>query len=193
MNRRVFLAGTTATLGTALAGCTALGDERSLGQPSEELDANGREKHLVFERNGKSVVTITLQQRTAAQNLPGRFGLRIVISHSENTNINKFSFELRAPPTSLEPPAEIYLKQPDGGPWPPIDFQSTENEWTRIAVDDLGDLGRGTLGLETIVAPLGNSVEAVGVRPDVTLGTTGLLSGGPLRAETQTEFEPVVE
>ncbi|MEF8786313.1 MAG: hypothetical protein V5A45_10305 [Haloarculaceae archaeon] len=193
MNRRALLAGTTATLGTALAGCTALGGERSLGQPREELDANGREKHLVFERNGKSVVTITLQQRTAAQNLPGRFGLRVVISHSENTNINKFSFELRAPPTSVEPPAEIYLKQPDGGPWPPIDFQRTENEWTRIAVDDLGDLGRGTLGLETIVAPLGDSVEAVGVRPDLTLGTTGLLSGGPLRAETQTEFEPVVE
>jgi len=193
MNRRTFVAGTTATLATTLAGCTTLGGEQSLGQPREELDAGGREKHLIFERNGESVVTITLQQRTAAQDLPGRFGLRIVISHSEKTNINEFSLELRAPPTSLEPPAEIYLKQPDGGPWPPIEFQSTDNEWTRIAVDDLGDLGRGTLGLETIVAPLGDSVDAVGVRPDLTLGTTGLLSGGPLRAETQTEFEPVVE
>lgn len=192
MDRRTFVGTTAATMGTALAGCSAPGGERSLGTPREETERDGEEKHLVFERGGDEVLTITLQQRALTLAPSGRYGLRVTMSHSEATRLKRFQFDFKSPPAGAGVPSDIYLKQPDGGPWPDIDFRRVEGQWTRIGVEELGDLGAGTLGFEIIVAPLDEGGEALAVRPDVLLGTTGLLSGGPLRAETTTEFQPML-
>jgi hypothetical protein len=193
MDRRTFVGATAATVGTALSGCSAPGSERSLGTPRVETERDGEEKHLVFERGGDEVLTITLQQRALTLAPSGRYGLRVTMSHSEDTRLQRFQFDFKSPPTTPGVPADIYLKQPDGGPWPDIDFGRVENQWTRIGVEELDDLGAGTLGFEIIVAPLDEGGDSLGVRPDVLLATTGLLSGGPLRAETQTEFTPVLD
>lgn len=192
MQRRTFLTGSALAAGTALAGCSAPGQSQSLGQPREEADGP-RERHLIFERDGESVVTLTLQQRQDPSPPLNRFQLRFVVSHTDDTRIQALQFDLRSPLDPAAVPADVYLKQPDGGPWPALEFRSVENNWTRIAVDGLDDLGRGTLGLEVIVAPRGESPETVGIRSELELGTTGPLSGGPFRAEAGTEFDPVVD
>ena len=193
MDRRTFVGATAATVGTALAGCSAPGSERSLGTPREETERDGEEKHLVFERGGDEVLTITIQQRALTLAPSGRYGLRVTMSHSEDTRLKRFQFDFRSPPDTLGAPADIYLKQPDGGPWPNIDFGRVDGQRTRIGVEGLDDLGAGTLGFEIIVAPLDEGSHPVAIRSDVTLATDGLLSGGPLRAETQTEFTPVLD
>jgi len=192
MRRRAFLTGVTLGATTTIAGCSAPGQSRSLGQPREESDGD-RERHLVFERDGDAVVTLTLQQRFDPSPPLNRFQLRFVISHSEQTKVRSLRLDLRSPPSLSEVPADVFLKKPDGSPWPDLEFRSVENNWTRIAAEGLGDLGRGTLGLDVVVAPRGEQPEPVGIRSELTLGTTGLLSGGPLRAETQTEFDPVTD
>ena len=193
MDRRTFVGAAAATAGAALAGCSAPGSGRSLGSPDVETDADGTETHLSFEDGGDDVLTVTYQQRALALGSTGRYGLRVTLSHTENTRLKRFQFDFKSPPDTLGVPADIFLKQPDGGPWPDIDFGRVEGQWTRVGVEGLGDLGEGTLGFEVIVAPLDEGGNPVAVRSEVTLATTGLLSGGPLRAHHRTEFQPVLE
>jgi hypothetical protein len=193
MNRRTFVGTTAATVGTALAGCSAPGDSRSLGSPDVETEADGEEVHLSFNRGGDEVLTITVRQRGLTLAPSGRYGLKLTLSHTEDTRLERFQFDFKSPPDTLGAPANIFLKQPDGGPWPDIDFGRVEGQWTRVGVEGLGDLGEGTLGFEVIVAPLDEGGDPVAIRSDVTLATAGLLSGGPLRAQHQTEFTPVLD
>ncbi|WP_340098212.1 hypothetical protein [Salinibaculum salinum] len=193
MDRRTFVVGSVAAANAALAGCSSPGEARSLGTPRVETDAEGTESHLVFERSGNGVLTITYRQRALSAAPSGRYGLRVTISHSEDTRLERFRFDFKSPPDTLGVPADIFLKQPDGGPWPDIDFGRVEGQWTRVAVEGLGDLGDGTLGFEIIVAPLDDGGHPVAIRSNVTLVTEGLLSGGPLQGETQTEFQPVLD
>lgn len=193
MDRRTFVGATAAAVGAGLAGCSSPGDGRSLGTPLVETDAEGTETHLVYEHGGEEVLTITYQQRARSVRPSGRYGLRITMSHTEDTRLKGFQFDFKSPPDTLGVPADIFLKQPGGGPWPDIDFGRVEGQWTRVGVDGLAELGEGTLGFEIIVAPLDDGGHPVAIRSDVELGTSGFLSGGPLRAETQTEFDPVLE
>lgn len=192
MNRRTFVGATTATVGAALAGCSTPGGERTLGSPQVETKADGEEVDLSFERGSEDVLTVTIRQRALTLAPSGRYGLKLTLSHSENTRLKRFRFDFKSPPGTLGVPADIFLKQPDGGPWPAIDFGRVEGQWTRVGVEGLGDLGEGRLGFEVIVAPLDEGGEPVAIRQDVTLATTGLLSGGSLRAEHRTEFTPVL-
>lgn len=193
MDRRTFLATSAATVGVVTAGCSSVlgGDPVTLSAPESGSNDEGREKYLTYRHEGDRIVTLGFDQRDHLDSLTDRFGFHISVSHSDDTKIESFQFDLRAPRTSIDPPADIYLKSPAGGLWPDLTYEDIENRWTRIALPDTNELGEGTLNLETIVDPNSVPAENVGIRVDMTLSTTG--SGNTrYRLVAGTSFYPVV-
>ena len=200
MKRRAFLATGTVGLTVGTAGCSRLlGGTTTLGRPEERLDDDGREKHLVFREGGDRIAVISLDQRTHPESSTDSFGLRLYVAHGYGgdeadgpaTTVDSFRFDLRAPPASVKPPARVFLASPEGGPWPDLTFETVEDNWTRIALEDVGELGEGTIGLTTIVDPLAVAAEEVGVRAAVTLSEGGI-GATTYRAEANTRFEPIL-
>jgi len=191
MNRRTFLTTGLAGAGLATAGCSSLlGSTVTLPLDDTGVDDDGREKHLIFREGEQRIAAVSLDQRDVQRSPTDSFGFRISASH-DDTKIESFRFDLRAPQTSVDPPAEIYLASPAGGLWPDITFEDVENRWTRIALDDTGELGEGTLNLDTIIDPGTVPATEVGVRVEMELSSTE--SRKTYTIDTQTQFEPVVE
>lgn len=183
MDRRRFLATTAAGAVAAAAGCvgTGFGPTR-IGGPTEWLDDDGREKHLQFDIDDERLAVLTLDQMTRPATPTDPFRLRLHVAHRSDderldrpTTIERFRFDLRAPPASVGPPAEIYLNAPGGPSFPDLVFRRTADSWTRIEATDTGAIGDGTLTLETIVQPIGEFPAEIGLRAEVQLSTGGML------------------
>lgn len=194
MHRRSFLATGTAGVATALASCSGVfGGQVNLTNPETELQDGGREKYLVYSHDGERIVTVGFSQRTVPDSLTDQFGFRITVSHSDETKIESFRFDLRAPQSSVDPPADIYLESPAGGLWPDITYREVEDRWTRIALADTEELGEGTMTLETIVDPHSAPAAEVGLRVDLNLSTSGSPPNRTYRVSTSTTFEPITD
>lgn len=194
MDRRRVLAASVTGIGVALTGCSGLVRETiTLTDPETELQDDGREKYLTYRHDDDRIVTIGLDQRTVPASLTDQFGFRISVSHSDETKIESFQVDLRVPRSSVDPPADIYFESPSGGLWPTITFQEVENRWTHIALTDTGELGSGTITLETIIDPHSVPAEEVGIRVELELSTSGSPPNRTYGVDTSTEFEPIIE
>jgi hypothetical protein len=191
MDRRTFLASGLGGLGVATAGCSSiLGSTVTLSDPETGEQDEGTERYLTYRDDGDRIVTLGFDQRDVRDSLKDRFGFRITVSHSDDTKIESVQFDLRAPSTSIDPPAEIYLQAPGGGLWPDLTYKVVEDSWTRIALEDTGELGEGTMNLETIVSPGSLPAEDIGIRADLKLSDTGG-AGRTYQIDTRTDFKPV--
>jgi len=192
MHRRTFIASSMAVAGaTATAGCNA-GGATSLHIDEEQVDDDGEQKVLSYRANDTRQAQISIRQDWKLDSLMDRFGLRLTVTHRDGLSIDRLYFRLRAPPMSVKPPADIFLKTPDGGPWPPVDLNTVDNLWTEIEIDDIGQLGDGTLGLELLVVPGSVPVDEIAIYPEIDLSGGGTFSTDYL-AEGSTRFEPVVD
>lgn len=185
MRRRQVLATAGAASALPLAGCSALLGPTDLGSPEVETEA--RETHVRWTR-GDGQVTLSVRQRTVPETPEDQFRLRLHVSHSQGLQIKHLRFRIHAPREPGTVPAAISVQVPEGGPWPP--FSLHREQWTTIAVEDLGELGRGSLGLELGVQPRSDPVEAVTVDAAIGLTGTGLL-GTQYRARTAEEIDVV--
>jgi hypothetical protein len=199
VNRRRFLAaagfGATATT----AGCSTVGGRTELGVDEERLDDEGSEKHLFFRDGEKRLGVVSLDQMTTQDSPTDAFRFRLHIQHGSGAGgperesvVERFRFDLRAPPASVNPPAEIYLQAPSGGLWPDFTFEEVDDLWTRIEADDTREVGSGTMTLSLFVDPLGVPADELGVRASVDLTEQGF-GGTSYRLEANTRFVPVVE
>lgn len=194
MDRRTFIAASVTGLEVAIAGCSGLLDGTvNLTNPETESQDGGRERYLTYHHDDDRIVTVGFDQRTVPASLTDQFGFRISVSHSDETKIESFQFDLRVPQSSIDPPADIYLESPSGGLWPDITFREVQNQWTRIALADTGELGEGTMTLETIVDPHSVPAEEVGIRVEMELSTSMSPPNRTYRVDTSTEFEPLIE
>lgn len=194
MDRRSLLATSGAVVGLATAGCSSLlGSTIDLTNPDRDDRPDGRETHLTYRHDGASIVTVGFVQRTVPASLDDLFGLGITLSHSGDTTLESFQFELRAPQSSVALPADIYLKSPGGSRWTDLTFETVENQWTRIGLEDTGELGEGTMNLETFVRPNTEPATDVGVRIEVALSWSGQFADTTFRVDNSTEFSPVTE
>ncbi|PSP51451.1 hypothetical protein BRC67_07575 [Halobacteriales archaeon QH_3_68_24] len=200
VNRRRFLAvaGLSATAATT-AGCSTVGGRTELGVDEERLDDEGSERHLYFRDGDERVAVLSLDQMNAQAEPTDSFRFRLHIQHGSGAGgperesvVERFRFDLRAPPASVNPPAEIYLQAPGGGRWPDFTFEEVEDLWTRIEADDTREVGSGTMTLSLLVDPVGVPADEVGVRASVDLAEQGF-GGSSYRLEATTRFEPVVE
>lgn len=196
MDRRQFLTASVVGLGTVSAGCATVGGRRTLDAASEEIDDRGMEKHLRFEDGDTEVAVLSLDQMTEQESPTDSFRFRIHVQHGtgedeRSSTVEGFRFDLRAPPASVNPPANIYLQAPGGGLWPDFTFEEVDDLWTRIEAEDTDEVGVGTMTLSMIVDPLGVPADEVGVKARIDLSEGGT-TGTDYRLETDTRFGPVV-
>lgn len=180
MNRRRFIGAAALGLTSATAGCGIVSGTTRLDSPMEESDDDGREKHLVFEDDGQRVAEFSIDQRTVPEDPIEPFMLRLHLSHrsSENeyenpTTVEGVRFHLRTTPTAESPPAAIYVQPPRSELADVLEYVETEEGWTRIALEEAGELGEGTINVGTIVAPVGDRAEQLDVRVAATLSESG--------------------
>jgi hypothetical protein len=194
MDRRKFLAAGVTGFGVAVAGCSeVLGETITLANPETEVQDGGREKYLTYHHDDDRIVTVGFDQQTIPATQTDQFEFRISVSHSDETKIESFQFDLRVPQSSIDPPADIYFESPSGGLWHDITFREVENRWTRIALADTGELGDGTMTLETIVDPHSVPAKEVGIRVETELSTSGSPPNRTYRVDNSTDFEPIIE
>lgn len=180
MNRRRFIGAAALGLSAATAGCGIASGTTRLESPTEESDDDAREKHLVFEDEGQRVAECSIDQRTVPEEPMEPFMLRLHLSHRSSeteyenpTTVEQVRFDLRTPPTAEGPPAAIYIQPPRSELADVLEYVETDDGWTRIAVEEAGNLGEGTINVETIVAPVGDRAEELDVRVDATLAESG--------------------
>ena len=197
MNRRTLLAATATGATAATAGCGFLGETDRLAAPEERSDADGRQKHLVFDAGGIRLAAISLAQRTEQDGPGDEFKLRLHLSHRSSreqyddpTTVDRFQFELRTPPTTDHAPAEVFVQAPRASLGDVIDVGVTDDGWTRIGATDPGDLGEGTINIGTIVSPVGSMGEELDFRAEATLSESGL-TGTTYELDAATTFAPV--
>lgn len=174
MRRRQVLAAAGAATALPLAGCTALRGPVDLGHPDETEDGE-RERHFVWSRDGTDQATFSVIQRTVPDSPADQFRLRLHVSHRPGLSIDRMRYRLQAPtdPTAVQ--AYVYVQAPSGGPWP--GFTLTRDRWTTVAVDDIGELGEGSLGVNLLVRPVpGEPVEDVRLDAELGLSESGTLS-----------------
>lgn len=189
MRRRQFLAATTGTGLSTLAGCVDLGREpTSLGSPSEETEKQGLEKHLVFTHESDDFVVITLDRRLKSQYPDRLVPIRFHVWHRAEVSVDRLLFKIRSPNHPTHLPGSVYVAIPDGGPWPKFDLRKAEDSWTIIGVDDIGTLGDGSMTLDLIIDPIGETLETLAVETEVDLFESGILQSR-YRASTATEFD----
>lgn len=198
MRRRRFLAVATAGLSAATAGCNVPGRTTELASPEEEPDAGGREKHLVFTEDGRRVAVFTIQQGYRPESPTDPVELRFHLSlgsilqdNERSTTVEKVRFDLRTPAAANRVPADIYLNVPGSGLAERVRVAAVDTNWTRIAIDDAGPFGEGTISLETMVSPVGDPVEEIRVRTAATLSESGL-TGTTYQLDADTRFSPVI-
>lgn len=173
----------------SLTGCLGLDSGPiELDQPQQEMDAGGMEKHLIFTHDQTEQAVLTIQQFRPPSDPESPIPFRFLVWHREALSIDRLYFKLRAPPTGDELPADIYLKAPNSGPWPEFDIRTEDNLWTIIAVDDIGELGDGSLGLEFILEPVSDPVDELAVMAELGFSNTAFF-GSNLRASVHTEFD----
>jgi len=194
MDRRTFL-GTGATLlGASVAGCEEIGGRTvTLGDPEEETRDGGQRTYLTYRHDGERIVSPGFIQRNVPAAAGEPFGVRVTMPHSEETTIDSFRVDMRAPRTpGTGPTAEVYLAAPGGvDRWSELNFQQVEDQWTRISLSETGDLGEGTISFDTIIDPFDGAVETVGIRLAVTLSTGRGVPGRTYRLDTLTGVAPV--
>lgn len=202
MNRRRFLSTALTGMVVTIAGCHGVSGSTELRPARVERETGGRrvERQLFFDHEDTPVGAIVIDQQTPQTAPTDPFKLRLHVEHGAGrqtgrrppTTIEAFRFDLRAPARSVDPPAEVYLESPAGGLWPDITFREVENRWTRIALSDVGELGDGTLTLETLIDPVSLPATPLGCRADVDLRET-TVGGQRYRLTARTRFEPIVE
>lgn len=153
MNRRRFLATATAASVLPLAGCSRVGlgttELRPVGQETES-----GETHLLFGRDGRRLLTYTVRYHRGYVESAGQIPLEIYVWHAEDTHLDSFRVEVRAPAHSRDPHTRVLLSTPRARPWPEMTFErDDEDRTTIVAADGLGGVGDGTIGLEFLLEP----------------------------------------
>jgi len=174
MDRRRFLTGAAAAGAAGLAGCGVLGGPREL-RPAETIDQD-REQHLRYRTDGQRLATCSLD---LGHYNPTGFDLDLHVAHREGTRVTGVTCHVRAPAGKPGVGAGLYLEAPQAE-WPPVTFHQTRDGSAEVvSVEDLGELGDGTVTLGFDVRPVEEyRPYPVAVDWAVALSETGLFGAG---------------
>lgn len=150
------------------------------------------EKHLAFYDNNERILTISLLHHQGYSNKTGEIPFRVVASHKEDTTIENMNLVIKFPRSGawVEKRGEIYLKTPEGYPFPKIHFERTDDLNTRLEIPDMEPQGEGTVMLHFLLKPEWNVESSTNITVDInTVLTENRLFGNKYHAEEQTTVE----
>jgi hypothetical protein len=157
----------------------------------EEVIENG-EKHVVFYEDGDRILTFSFMYHDDYERkMYGRLiPLELAASHREGTHIDSMRIEIQLPKPALEHPGKVYLKTPEGSPYPHIHLQKEDDFDIILNIPDMGVQGEGTVTFDFLVKPLWE----VENKPSFTVDVEAKLSengvfGKNYAVRCQTEIE----
>jgi hypothetical protein len=164
--------------------------KKTLSEPREVVE-NG-EKHINFYDNNKRILTISMLYHQGYNNKTGEIPLRVAASHSENTVIESMDLTVKYPRRGswIEKRGDVFLKTPDGFPFPEIHFERTENFNTRLEIPDMSPQGKGTVTLHFLLKPAWKIEDSANITVNVnTVLTENQLFGYKYHAQKQTTLK----
>ncbi|MFP4654742.1 MAG: hypothetical protein ACLFMM_03550 [Methanohalobium sp.] len=150
------------------------------------------ETHLVFYDNNEGILTISLLHHQGYNNKTGEMPLRVVASHKKDTTIESMNLVIKFPRSGalVEKRGEIYLKTPEGPPFPKINFERTDDLNTRLEIHDMESQGEGALQLHFLLKPEWKVKDSTNITVDInTVLTENKLFGDKYHAKGQTTVE----
>jgi len=121
----------------------------------EETQAN--EKHVTFSHKGEDIVTISVRATPNAYADNSTIPLTVIVTHPENTKIDSLKVSIHPPkPPSGISYGEIFLKTPEGNPYPIVSFRKETESGREISVleiPDMGVQGKGTARFDFLMHP----------------------------------------
>ena len=138
----------------AFASTTGL-SRTTLNDSREEIGDN--EKHVIFSHKGEDIVTLSVRATPGAYSDNSTIPLMVVLTHPENTKIESLKI-------SIHPPhgkqgfsyGDIFLKAPEGYPYPMISYHTATEAGRVISVLDIPDMGmqgKGTVRFDFLMHP----------------------------------------
>ncbi len=137
----------------AFAATTGL-SRTTLNDSREETQDN--EKHVTFSHKGEDIVTLSVRATPGAYSDNSTIPLMVVVAHPKNTKIDRLKISIHPPQTSAFSYGDIYLKTPEGNPYPMISFHTNTESGKSVSVLDIPDMGvqgKGTVRFDFLMHP----------------------------------------
>ncbi|WFN35478.1 hypothetical protein L1S32_05050 [Methanogenium sp. S4BF] len=120
-------------------------------------DTQDNEKHVTFSHKDEDIVTLSVRATPGADSDNSTITLMVVLTHPENTRIESLKI-------SIHPPhgkqgfsyGDIFLKAPEGDPYPMISYHTATEAGRLISVLDIPDMGmqgKGTVRFDFLMHP----------------------------------------
>lgn len=173
MQRRELLTAAGGIGVAATAGCTSLGPDPTISNPSEQRESDG-ETTLQFQTDdGERIASLTVQPGKQRYSGSGgnQISVDVALTQRAETTVTGLELALRAPPGGAGSPAEVALKTPFGTPHPSIDlYAEPDDGGTVLAIDEMGESGDGTLVFQFLLTGLQDTTSELEI--DVTAELT---------------------
>ncbi|WP_241432058.1 hypothetical protein [Natrinema altunense] len=175
VNRREYLAAACSTGVIATAGCSAIGDEQTLSDPTVHGDSSGR-KTLVFTTTDGDIGKFGASSYVSS----GVIDVPIEIWHREGTAVKAIKLRVWMPEVARESPAEVALTSPvegDSSSPPSVALYTPDRgPGTVIEISDLDDLADETISiLKLLVKPTAETATTLTIHATIGLTSSGIL------------------
>lgn len=186
MNRRGYLAAVCSTGALATAGCSAIGGEQILSNPTVHADSGGR-KTLIFATDNEEIGKFGVNSRVDS----GVIDAPIEIWHREGTAVKSIKLRVWMPEVATESPPKVAIVSPvegDSSPPPSVTLYTPDRALgTVIEVSDLDDLADETISiLNLLIKPIAETATKFNIQTTIELASSSVLeSDYTLKGEIQ--------
>jgi hypothetical protein len=175
VNRRRYLRALCTVGVVATAGCGAVAGDRTLSDPTVDVESSGR-KTLVFASEGEKLGHLGVDGSVDS----GWLDLSTELWHREGTNVKSIALRVWMPEAASESPADVAVVSPvegDSSPPPSVALYTPERALgTTIAITDVDDLADETIStLDLVVEPGTETATKLGIHATIELTGGGVL------------------
>lgn len=177
MNRREYLAAVCSTGVIATSGCSAIGGEQTLSEPTVHGDSSGR-KTLVFTTTDGEIGKFGATSYVDS----GVINVPIEIWHCEGTAVTSIKLRVWMPEVARRSPAEVAITSPvegDSSPPPSVALYTPDRGLgTVIEISNLDDLADETINiLKLLVKPTAETATKLTIHAMIGLTSSDILKG----------------
>lgn len=193
MNRRRYLIALCSTGVLATSGCSAVGSEQTLSNPTMDTESS-RQKSLNFNSEGEKLAHFNVNTRLEA-------GVIVVLTefwHQEKKPIEFIRLEVWMPQVASEPPADVTVSNVEGETRGPVSLdvsRSDESTKTLIEMSNVEESLQQTIDiLAFVVEPKTEDATKLNIDATIKLAEEGFLNDGyTLEGELQFSVPELTE
>jgi hypothetical protein len=175
VKRRGYLTAVSTVGVVATAGCSSVGGQETLSEPTVKTESDGR-KALIFTSDGEEVGHLGVNGNVESNLI----SLSTEIWHQEGTKVQSIKLRVWMPETAAEPAAEVAVVSPvegDSSPPPSVAIYTPDQALgTVIEITDLDDLADETIStVKLLVNPKAETAATLNIHATIELSESGVL------------------